>query len=55
VDSWNPGVASGGVAESNESNNRAERHGLTVTGVNMAETEGPSPADIPPRPVRPGQ
>ena len=34
VDSWNPGVASGAVPESNEGNNRAELHGLVVTGPN---------------------
>jgi hypothetical protein len=30
VDSWNPGEPSGAVIESDETNNRAELHGLTV-------------------------
>jgi hypothetical protein len=34
VDSWNPADAAGAVPESNESNNRAELHGLLVTGPN---------------------
>ena len=32
ADSWNPGVASGAVIESNEGNNRAHLGGLTVIG-----------------------
>ena len=36
VDSWNPGVTAGAVAEGNESNNRAELHGLIVGGANPA-------------------
>jgi Peptidase family C25 len=36
VDSWNPGVVSGAVAESNESNNQFHLGGLTVTGANPA-------------------
>ncbi len=50
VDSWNPGVVAGAAAESDETNNRAELHGLTVTGPNP-----PAPAistgDLPPRPA----
>lgn len=34
VDSFNPGVAAGAVAESNEGNNRAELHGLHIAGTN---------------------
>jgi hypothetical protein len=34
ADSYNPGVAGGAVAESDEANNRAELHGLIVTGPN---------------------
>ena len=34
ADSYNPGVASGAIAESDETNNRAELHGLSVTGPN---------------------
>jgi hypothetical protein len=36
VDSWNPGVPAGAINESNESNNRAEQHGLEVQGANPA-------------------
>jgi hypothetical protein len=54
VDSWNPGVAEAYVVESNEANNRAELHGLSVTsgGVRSLEDEGLG-KKIPPRPVRP--
>jgi CARDB len=34
ADSYNPSVVAGAVAESNETNNRAELHGLSVTGPN---------------------
>jgi hypothetical protein len=34
VDSWNPGQSFGHIAESNEDNNRAELHGLVVSGAN---------------------
>jgi hypothetical protein len=34
VDSFNPGVAAGAVAERDETNNLAELHGLSVTGTN---------------------
>jgi hypothetical protein len=34
VDSYNPSVAAGAVAESDETNNRAELHDLSVTGPN---------------------
>jgi uncharacterized repeat protein (TIGR01451 family) len=53
VDSWNPGVASGGVAESNENNNRAERHGLMVSGPNPAATGLALPAAVRLRPGPP--
>jgi hypothetical protein len=36
VDSWKPGIGLGAVVESNEANNRAELHGLVVTGSNPA-------------------
>jgi uncharacterized repeat protein (TIGR01451 family) len=52
VDSWNPDVATGAVAESSETNNRAELHGLTVTGTNIAPLGQPDAADLPPRPRR---
>jgi hypothetical protein len=62
VDSWNRTVPSGGVLESNETNNLSERHGLTVTslgadaaGLPSQEEATRSPADLPPRPARPGQ
>ena len=51
VDVWNPGVASGGVFESNESNNRVERHGLGVTGLGAGGADSPSPAELPTRPA----
>lgn len=34
ADSWNRGVSTGAVAESDETNNRADIHGLTVAGSN---------------------
>lgn len=48
VDSWNPGVVTGAVAESDETNNRAELH-VNVTGQNprfnvaQADNLGPRP------------
>jgi VCBS repeat-containing protein len=36
VDSWNPTMVIGAVQESNETNNRAERHGLAVSGTSAA-------------------
>ncbi len=56
VDSWNPTVSTGGVAESNENNNLSERHGLVVSGLGVGEAGQPSDlpaaADLPPRPAR---
>lgn len=49
VDSWNRPVGTGAVVESNETNNRAELHGLSVTGPNPPY---PRNSDIPPRPTR---
>jgi uncharacterized repeat protein (TIGR01451 family) len=51
VDSWNPTVDAGGVFESNESNNGAERHGFTVTGLGASSAELPDPSQLPPRPA----
>jgi hypothetical protein len=51
VDSWNPSVADGGVAERNEGNNLAERHGLSVTGVSTVQGDYVTPAELPPRPA----
>jgi PKD repeat protein len=50
VDVWNPPVPTGGVLESNETNNRSERHGLVVTGTNPAL---PSPLGLEEIPTRP--
>jgi uncharacterized repeat protein (TIGR01451 family) len=49
VDSWNRPVGAGAVTESDETNNRAELHGLSVTGTNPPY---PRVADILPRPTR---
>jgi hypothetical protein len=38
VDSWNPGMALGTAAESDEKNNRAELRGLQVSGPNPPQT-----------------
>jgi MBG domain/CARDB len=54
VDSWNPGVATGAVPESNEANNRAEYH-ANPASVAAEPSPGvlPRPDNLPPRPVRP--
>jgi hypothetical protein len=49
VDSWNGSVANGAVNERNESNNRAELHGLSVTGTPPALSSVAAP--LPPRPL----
>ncbi|HJZ47590.1 MAG TPA: CARDB domain-containing protein, partial [Roseiflexaceae bacterium] len=49
ADSFNPGVVAGAVAESSETNNRAELHGLRVTGPNP-KLSGPTIADLRQRP-----
>ena len=57
ADSWNPGVLTGAVYESNETNNRAEFHTQPALAGAMARTAAPPPADLPalpPRPARPG-
>ena len=53
ADSYNPGVVAGAVAESSETNNRGELHGLTVTGPNPAPVGAPSVADLRPRRLAP--
>ena len=53
VDSWNPGVAGGAVAESNEGNNRAELHGLVVSGPNPKLLSLQSAEQLPVRPALP--
>lgn len=39
VDSYDLAAPSGAADESDENNNRAELHGLTVTGVNPAQVD----------------
>jgi hypothetical protein len=53
VDSFNPGVASGAVAESDETNNRAELCGLSVAGTNPALMGVQDIKDLLSRPVYP--
>jgi hypothetical protein len=59
VDSWNRDtqsgsrVASGAVTESNETNNRAEVHGLTVTGTTTMSRTDVAPEAMPVRPNHP--
>jgi hypothetical protein len=55
VDSWNPNVRMGAVNESNEDNNRAELHGLQVSGPNPASTGLTTITDLPRRPVPGGE
>jgi len=40
VDTWKPSVPGGAVAESDESNNRSEQHGLQVAGTNPPLANG---------------
>ncbi len=51
VDSWNPGVPAGAVAESYEDNNRSELLGLEVTAANVTHHLLPQ-HPISPRPLR---
>ena len=51
VDSWNPDVSTGGVAESNESNNLSQRTGLAVSGESVSDDSLPKLDDIPARPA----
>jgi hypothetical protein len=56
ADSWNPGVPTGAVYESNETNNRAEFHTLPALTSVVARTAAPPLTDLPalpPRPARP--
>ncbi len=50
VDSWNPGVSTGAVAESNEDNNLASILNITVSGSNPSVLADDLPTEIPPRP-----
>ncbi|MFQ5611641.1 MAG: S8 family serine peptidase [Anaerolineae bacterium] len=49
ADSFNPGVETGGVPESNETNNRADLLGINVAGLRVGEISLPDPAGLPPR------
>jgi hypothetical protein len=51
VDSWNPGVATGGVVEGSESNNAAHLGGLTVSGPNPPFVSILSATQLPERPA----
>jgi subtilase family serine protease len=51
ADSWNPGQSFGHIAESNEQNNRAELHGLVVSGPNPSLRISPVLSDR--RPLSP--
>ena len=54
IDSWNPPLPTGAVAEFDETNNRAELHGLGVAGPNPASAlRVPVPESLPARPARP--
>ncbi len=53
VDSFNLGVATGAVLESNETNNRSEQHGLSVLGESTLDFEARRPEDLPSRVARP--
>jgi hypothetical protein len=53
ADSFNPGVAAGAVAESSETNNRAELHGLSVSGPNPLLAGSQDVKDLASRPVLP--
>ena len=53
IDSWNPGVVDGAVAESNETNNRTELLGLDVTGPNPPQVQGDHATRFPLRPALP--
>jgi VCBS repeat-containing protein len=50
VDSWNPGVSTGAVAEINEDNNLESILNITVSGSNPFVLADDLPTDIPPRP-----
>jgi uncharacterized delta-60 repeat protein len=51
ADSYNPGAATGAVAESDEANNQFHLGGLTVTGPNPAQASLQAATDLPARPV----
>jgi len=49
VDSFNPGVAAGALVKRDETNSRAELHGLSVAGRNPALARSAAPATMPAR------
>ena len=51
ADSYNPSVVAGAVAESDETNNRAELHGLSVTGPNPSLVNLQDVTDLLSRPL----
>jgi hypothetical protein len=53
ADSYKPGVMGGAVAESDETNNRAELHGLSVTGPNPTLVGVRGVDDLLSRPIQP--
>ncbi|MEM7346282.1 MAG: CARDB domain-containing protein [Chloroflexota bacterium] len=53
VDSWNPGIATGAVIESNEYNNSAALYGLEVGGFDKGSLVDSEGVDMPERPVLP--
>jgi len=55
ADSWNPGVPTGAVYESNETNNRAEFHTLPGLASAAARTAAAPPDDLPALPLRPAR
>ncbi|GIV96622.1 MAG: hypothetical protein KatS3mg057_1279 [Herpetosiphonaceae bacterium] len=55
IDSYNPGVSTAAVVESDETNNRAELHSLTVTGAMNDEIHHGEPKVIPKRPLHPNR
>jgi hypothetical protein len=55
VDNWNPGVATGAVAESDETNNQFHIGGLTVTGPNPPIMQLQSAAALRERPIQPAK
>lgn len=50
ADSWNPGVPTGGVLESDETNNVLARRGFSVSGAASLST-APQRVELPPRPA----
>jgi hypothetical protein len=51
ADSYKPGMMGGAAAESDETNNRAELHGLSVTGPNLSLVSLQDVTDLLSRPL----